>query len=58
LQPHISKCVADWKNNHDGEEDPDDYFHLLKSALTDYQEELSTEIEAVALIDAGLAEIQ
>lgn len=58
LLPNISKCVDDWKSNHDGETDPDDHFNLLKSALTDYQEALSTDIDSVAFIDAGLEVIQ
>jgi energy-coupling factor transporter ATP-binding protein EcfA2 len=58
LLPNISKCIADWQSNHNGEEDPDSYFGLLKSALTDYQEALSTDMDAVAFIHAGLEEIQ
>ncbi len=58
LLPQLSVCIAGWQSNHDGEEDPDSHFDLLKSALTDYREALSADIEAVALIDAGLEEIQ
>lgn len=58
LLPHISKCIADWQSNHDGEEDPESYFDLLKSALTDFQEALSTDMESVAYINAGLVGIE
>lgn len=58
LLPNISECIAEWQSNHNGEEDPDSYFDWLNSALVDYQEALSTDIGAVELIDAGLAEIK
>ena len=57
MLPHISNCIADWQSNHD-DEDPDSYFNLLESALTDYREALSADIESVAFIDAGLKEIK
>jgi energy-coupling factor transporter ATP-binding protein EcfA2 len=58
LLPDISKCIADWQSNHDGETDPDSYFDLLKSTLTDYREAFSADIESVAFVNAGLEEIQ
>ena len=58
LLPNIPKCIADWRNDYDGEKDPDSYFDLLRSALKDYREVLSTDIESIAFIEAGLAEIE
>lgn len=58
LLPNISKFVADWQSNHDGEEDPENYFDLLKSALTDYQAAFSDDLESVEFIFTGLADIQ
>lgn len=58
LLPHISECVDTWKRDHDGEQDPDGYFDLLRSALTEYRDAFQDDLESVAYLDAGLAKIQ
>lgn len=58
LLPNLPKCIDEWQSNHDGEEDPESYFDLLRVALTDYQDALSADIEAVESINLGLAHIQ
>lgn len=58
LLPSLSTCITEWKHNHDGEEDPEAYFDLLKSALSDYRKALDEDIESVGYIDIGLDEIQ
>lgn len=58
LLPHISECVDVWKSNHDGEEDPDRYFDLLRSALSEYRDAFGDDLESVAYLDIGLAELE
>lgn len=58
LLPCLSEYVDGWQQSHDGEEDPESHFYLLETALTDYRNVLSTDLEAVELIDAGLARIK
>lgn len=57
LLPNLSVHIDAWKDNHDGEEDPDSYFSLLVAALKDYRAAFSDLDDAVQQIDASLEEI-
>ena len=58
LLPVLSERVDEWECNHDGEEDPDSYFDLLKSALSDYRDAFRDDVDSICLIDIGLDEIR
>ncbi|MFN8990074.1 MAG: hypothetical protein ACK5YP_08735 [Betaproteobacteria bacterium] len=58
LLPNLSTLVDAWKDNHDGEEDPDSHFSLLVAALTDYRAAFIDLDDAVQELDAALAEIE
>lgn len=57
LLPALPKCVDSWRDNHDGEDDPANYFSDLQSALKEYQDTFSEDAQAVSCINMGLAEI-
>lgn len=54
LLPRLPQVIGSWQDEHDGSEDPENYFDNLKSALKEYRSELSADTAAVAAIDAGL----
>jgi hypothetical protein len=53
----LDTCIDQWRDNHDGKEDPDGYFDHLKTALADYRGALDYDEAAVDLIDTALAKI-
>lgn len=57
LLPNLQSCTDSWRDDYDGEDDPESHFSELKSALNDYREALSADTEAVACIDVGIAAI-
>ena len=57
LLPALSECVDKWRDNHNGEDDPANYFSELQSTLKEFKDALSGDAEAVSYIDVGLAEI-
>jgi hypothetical protein len=57
LLTDLDTCVDNWRDNHSSEEDPEEYFRHLKSALTDYEEALNGDSAAVSLIEMGVAKI-
>lgn len=58
LLPNLRVCVDSWKDNHDGEEDPEAFFSHLMDALKDYEKEFEGDEEALALIKKGYAMIE
>lgn len=58
LLPNLDKTISDWRWNHNGKDDPESYFDELVSALEDFHEELGEHPDAIAAIDAALAEIK
>ena len=58
LLPYLSNHVDEWRKSHDGEEDPESHFYLLEAALTDYRNVLSSDLDSIAFIDAGLSMIK
>ena len=58
LLPHVLSRINEWADNHNGEDDPEHHFILLRSALTDFRDALSEDDEAHRWLEAGLAEIK
>lgn len=58
LLPCLYERIDEWQQNHDGEEDPESHFYLLETALSDFRNVLSSDPDAIALIDAGLSRIK
>lgn len=58
LLPCLSDTIDIWEQNHDGEEDPESHFYLLKIALSDFRNEFDHDPDAIALIDDGLSMIR
>ncbi|MDZ4657009.1 MAG: hypothetical protein SH868_05450 [Bythopirellula sp.] len=57
LLPNLDKQIDQWRDNHNGKDDPEDHFSELKSALKDYREEFEENKKAITQIDVALREI-
>jgi len=53
LLQSLDETVDVWSDNHNGSEEPGDYFESFKDALERYRQEMSCDIETVKLIDNG-----
>ena len=54
LLPDLEEIVNDWKNDYDGEDEPDTYFDELISAINDYKHEFEECKESQQLIQHAL----
>lgn len=53
LLPNLNSKINSWRNNYDGDDEPDTYFEELKSALIDYKEEFEgNEVSCKQIEDA------
>jgi hypothetical protein len=57
LLPGLESCVESWKDNHNGEEDPEGYFGHLIDALKDYEKAFEEDEDAVEKIKKGFSMI-
>ena len=57
LLPRLDAQIDQWRDSHNGKDDPEDYFSDLKSALKDFRAEFKENEEAAEQIDAALAAI-
>ncbi len=58
LLPNLDDHIDNWRSNYNGNDDPEDYFSELKSALKDYREALVEHETATEEINAGLAKLE
>ncbi len=53
LLPNLDNQIETWRDNYDGEDDPEAYFENLKSALVDYKQEFKgNEVSCIQINDA------
>ncbi|WP_459724437.1 hypothetical protein [Sideroxyarcus sp. TK5] len=57
LLPNIDERINSWREDYNGDDDPEDYFSELKSTLIKYQKAFDEDISAVCDIDHALHEI-
>jgi hypothetical protein len=57
LLPSLNERISEWRGNFSTDEDPENHFSELKSALKDFRERFVEEENSVSLIDDALAEI-
>jgi len=58
LLPNLTDKIRQWRWDHNGTDDPANYFEPLVTTLKDYRKELLSQPEAIAQIDAALGEIE
>jgi hypothetical protein len=58
LLPNLDTTIDEWRSNHNRKDDPENYFYELTSTLDSFREELAEYPDAIAAIDAALAEIK
>lgn len=57
LMDGLERTIDVWHYNHGSEDDPEEYFSELKSALNDYREKFEGDESVVTRIDTGFARI-
>lgn len=57
LLPNIDGHIDSWRENYNGDDDPEDYFSELKSTLKKYREAFDDDISAVCDIDRAIDRI-
>jgi len=58
LLPKLDKTISEWRAKYKAAEEPESHFDALTSALDGYRDEMGEDANAVAAIDAALAEIK
>jgi hypothetical protein len=54
----LDDCISTWRDSHPSDEDPEDYFSALNTALEEYKTEFGTDVSVVNLVDAGFISIK
>ena len=57
LLPAIGRRIEQWSDEHDGVDDPERHFSVLRSTLIEFRDVFYEDIDAHACFEAGLAEI-
>lgn len=57
LLPDITYRIKQWVDDHNGVDDPEEHFSLLKSALTEFRDAFSEDVDSIVKLDAGLVKI-
>jgi hypothetical protein len=58
LLPNLGQTISDWRRNHNGKDDPENYFDDLTSALKDFREEMLEYPDAISKIDVAMKEVK
>jgi hypothetical protein len=53
----LGSCIESWEYNYSSNDDPENYFSTLKSALMEYREAFDNDDQALAFIDKGIVKI-
>ena len=57
LLPNLDSHIDQWRDNYNGDDDPEIYFDELKSALQDYGNEFEENEQAAVRVAKALADI-